>query len=141
MSRFTDGNGREWALRLTVGALSDVKSDTGFDLGTAIKSEQGLADLLFSDPAQLVSILWVLCEPVATARGVTPEDFARLFDGVTLGSAGEALLMAIADFFPRSRVGAAIKSNLQATLDRLDNLTIERINSISSSGPGNLQAS
>jgi len=123
-------------VRLTVGTLADVREATGFDLAKTIVSESDLSDLLFADPARLVAVLFVVCEPDVKARQVTPEEFAHLFVGPTLGGAGEALLGAIADFFPRSRVGAAIRANLTATLDRMDRMTIERIEAIASTSNG-----
>lgn len=134
MTRFKDFLGREWSLRLTVGALGQVRRETGADLGQAMRSDQALADLLFGDPATLVSVLWVLVAD--QAREVTPESFANGFDGPALERATEALLAAVADFFPRSKVGAALRASLGRTLERMDQAVIERLAQASSNSAG-----
>lgn len=136
MAVFTDAAGREWEVSLTVGDLADVRTATGFDLSGALRSEEGLVDLLFGDPARLVSVLWVLCEPAAVGTDVSPREFAHRFDGPTLEAAGEALLQAVADFFPRSRVGRAVRENLRATLDRMDEAAVAAITSRSKPSVG-----
>jgi hypothetical protein len=46
--------------------------------------------------------------------------WADLFDGPTVERASSAFLEAIADFFPRSRVGKAIKEDLPGMLEEMD---------------------
>ncbi len=125
--RFTDVAGRAWTLTLTVGSLIDVRRETGVDLAGALKSESALSDLIFGDPATLVSLLYVLCETQAKAAGVTPEQFGHGFDGRAVEAATEALLTAVADFFPRSRIGQAIRRNLAATMERAEDAAIRAI--------------
>lgn len=127
-SSFKDPDGIEWKLRLTVGAVTDVKAATGVDIGTVTKSDAAWVQFLFGDSEKLVALLWVLCEKQASERGVTPEAFARLFDGTTLEAAGSALAGAIADFFPRSRVAAAIRQSLGRILEAADEKGIAEIN-------------
>jgi hypothetical protein len=120
VASFKDADGREWKLRLTVGLLGDVRRDAGVDLGAAIKSPKDLAGILYADPADLVKVLWVLVEKQATDAGVSPEEFGHAFDGAAIERAGEALLEAVADFFPRSAIGRKIKSNLPKLLEQVD---------------------
>lgn len=136
MTRFKDCLGREWSLRITVGALGQVRREAGVDLGQAMRSDQALADLLFGDPATLVSVLWVLVSDQALGLEVSPDSFAHGFDGPALERATEALLAAVADFFPRSKVGQALRTSLGRTLERMDQAVIERLAQASSSSAG-----
>lgn len=120
MATFRDGKGRDWDLRLTVGTLTEVREATGVRLGDAFRDEAALAGLLFADPEQLGRVLWVVCRERAEAAGVTPEDFAAGFDGPALERAVEAFLGSVADFFPRSKVGAKIRESLPAVLEQMD---------------------
>lgn len=122
MSTFTDRYGKTHTVTLTVGSLADVKRKTGVDLSRALSDSGALADLLFTDPARLVSVLYVL-----TGSGGDADEFAHAFDGPTVERASEALMGAIADFFPRSRVGKAIRENLQGMLEEMDSKLINAL--------------
>jgi len=139
---FKDCKGREWTFRLTVGSLAEVREVAGVDLGAALRSEGAVAELLFSNPETLVKVFWALLYEQARDREhqVDPETFARGFDGPALEAATEALLGAIADFFPRSRVGRAIRENLTQTLERMDQTIIEAMTSTSNRPAGNSPA-
>ncbi len=126
MSKFVDCLAREWDLNLTVGSLADVRKQTSHDLGRSMRDEQGLMELLFSDPQALVEVLWVLCREQAEPD-ITPESFARGFNGATIEKAAEALLAAVADFFPRSRVGRALRERLPALLTQMDEAAVRAI--------------
>lgn len=128
MARFAVSGGREFTVRITVGKLAEVREETGIDLGKALASEGALADLMFGDPGRLVSVLYALCDDAAN---VTPEDFAHYFDGPTLERGTEALLTAVADFFPRSKVGKAIREDLAAVLAAMDDAAIAALRSFS----------
>jgi hypothetical protein len=119
VSKFTDHTGGSWELRLTVGSVSDVKRETGVNLALVSK-DTSWVDAIFGDPAKLVEMLHVLCEPQCKAADVTPELFAHRFDGATLEAAGIALADAIADFFPRSAVAAAVKKGLTRLMQTMD---------------------
>lgn len=136
MPKWTGSDGREWSIRLTVGSLGDVREKSGVDLGAALRSERDLADLIFGDPSALVRMLWVLIEDQAEGTGVGPIEFAHGFDGPALEAATEALLAAVADFFPRSKVGRAIRENLTQTLERLDRAIIAKLASLQSGSSG-----
>ena len=126
-SAFKDEKDRDWKLRLTVGLVAMVQRETGVDIGSVTKSDTAWVHFLFGDSAKLVEVLWVLCEKRASEIGVTPEEFGELFDGRTLEAAGKALAGAIADFFPRSRVAAAIGASLEQMLDATDELMVTQV--------------
>lgn len=120
MPTFTDNKGRAWEVRLTLGLLTEVREQAGVKLGEVLRTEQGLADFVFGDVETLGKVLWVLCREQAERQGVTPEDFAHGFGGDTIEKAVEAVLGSVADFFPRSKIGAAIRKNLALVLAKAD---------------------
>lgn len=124
---FTDLNGDEWKLRLTVGTLADLRRDAGLDLSRALRSADALAEVLFGDPENLAKALWVLCETQARERNLSPEDFAHRFDGPTIERATEALLAAVADFFPRTRVGQELRENQKKLLEAMDKTLVNGV--------------
>lgn len=137
MSTFFDCKGRDWKLSLTVGALADVRRHAGLDFGKVLRSQTDLIALLFDDPENLVKVLWVLVSARAEERKVTPEDFACGFDGPALEQATEALLQAIADFFPRSQVAKVLKAQLTERLKEMDQMVIRQMTGSTSNGsPG-----
>lgn len=128
MSQFTDRDGRTWSLGVTVGDLKPLR-EFGFDLNKIVGAGSGLGEILFAEPERLVGVLYHLCEKQAEKAGVTPEAFACLFDGPTIEAAGEALLEAVIDFSPRSRVARELKGRLKATLAAMDEELASRISS------------
>jgi hypothetical protein len=125
---FIDAVGRKWSVPLTVWHMRKINEELDVDISGAMKSGSALAQLLFGDVQQTVAILWILCEPQATAANVTPEEFGRGFDGATLEAAGEALLSAVAMFMPRSAIGTAVRDNLLGMLDQADAAGVKAIN-------------
>lgn len=128
VATYADRHGREWAISLTVGDFPRLKA-AGVDLGAVLRDGQALADLLFCDPERLGRAVWTLCETQAARAGVTPEQFADGLDGPALERLGEAMGEAIADFFPRSKVAAAIKGNVKASLEAADRAMVAALTS------------
>ena len=130
---FTDPDGREWKLRLTVGAVEEIKRETGVELGD--ENDQKWLELLLGRQATLVEVLAVLCERQMKEFGVPPEDFGHLFDGTTLASAGDALAAAVADFFPRSRISRALNERLARILDEAETRAVAELERRVASSP------
>jgi hypothetical protein len=126
-AEFVDCEGRCWKLRLTVGGVEEIKKSTGIELGN--EKDTGWVSLLFSQGAKLVEVLWHLVEKQAEKLGVTPEDFGYGFDGQTLEAAGNALGVAVADFFPRSRISQALKTRWAEILAKGEDQAIQAITS------------
>ena len=126
MATFTDGRGREWSLGFTLGDFPRLRA-AGIDLGAALKDGEAMAGLLFADPERLGRFAWLMVEKQAAERDVTPEGFADGFDGPALERLGEAVMEAVADFFPRSAVAAAIKGRQKAGLVAMDQAIIARM--------------
>jgi hypothetical protein len=86
-------------------------------------------------------VLWLLVGGQAP-EGYGPEQFARGFDGATIGTATESLLQSVADFFPRLAISQALKESYQALLERMDEVVVAQIRQATSKAcAGNSQAS
>lgn len=132
MATFVDKASGCWPFELDFGLLADVKREAGVDLAAAMASPERLFAVAFGEPGAIVATLWVLCDPAA--RGVTPEAWARLFNGAALESAATALVEAVVDFSPRSGVAAAVRNRLPEILGRMDAAAIAAIDRALSSG-------
>ena len=128
MASFRDAKGREWVIRIDVGALLDVQERTGLDLPQLMRSDEVLTEFLFGDATQPVRALWVLCEEQAKELGLNERGFMRLFDGPTLEAATEALLKSVANFSPRSKIGAAMARTTTEMMEALDRKAIAALN-------------
>lgn len=100
---FKDGGGREWPIRITVNTIKRVKDapDLQFDL-LNIADQSAIARLI-DDPALLVDVLCEVLRPLIESRSMTDADFGEMFYGDILSHAVDALMKAIADFFPSAR--------------------------------------
>ena len=119
MSKFRDAEGREWKLSLTVGMVTRLRTDAGFELGKASSADR-LGEMLFANPETVARVLWVMIERQAEPLGVTPEAFADGLDGPTIEAASTAILEAIIDFFHRAQPAAAMKNKLPEVLGKMD---------------------
>lgn len=117
MAMFKDSIGREWLVKVTVDAIEKVR-EIGVDLGdisAATIRQLALDDVL------LVRTLWLICEPQADTKGITPETFGEAMCGDPLEEAFEALRRSLDDFFPsrkrqfwRKAVEAELKTQANA---------------------------
>lgn len=126
MPVFKDQTNREWVLRLDAPKIAAVRRDCGVDLaaldGTAIER-------LRDDPVLLVNSLWVLCRSQAGA-GTSDQMFGESLVGDAIDRATDALIEAIADFFPTRRKEMLLKlaaqqkeTREQALADAVERLT------------------
>ncbi len=115
MAKFRDADGREWAVRLTLGALPRLK-DAGLDLSAAVQA--GALDIGgLDDPDTLGRVLWVLLEPQAEKAGYTPERLAGAMDGPAIYAARLAFAEALADFSHPPEVAAALRRRIPAAAE------------------------
>lgn len=128
MASFRDSKGNEWIINIDVGALLDVKERTGLDLPQLMRSDEVLTDFLFGDATKPVQALWVLCEEQAKERGIVERKFYRLFDGPTLEAATESLVVSVANFSQRSKIGAAMAKTTKQMLAALDRRAMAELN-------------
>ncbi len=101
MATFTDAENRDWVLSIDVNALRRVRKRCDVKLMDTLGGET--LGRLAEDPVLLVDVLYVLVEPEARERDVSPEAFGRALVGDALDAAVEALLEALADFCPSRR--------------------------------------
>jgi hypothetical protein len=131
----------EWKVNLTIGLLGDIKRETGIDLAHIFTDGEKLAEVMFSDTLKIVDAIWLICEPQATAAGVTQEQFLRTLDGEALDAATHAMLLGMTDFFPKARGREAMKRNLPRAMQRMtekSNEVMEKgLRSMFSDTPGN----
>lgn len=99
MPSFKDCNNKEWLVAVDGPLVREVRQELGVDL---IASDASQFVRLQSDPILLVDVLWVLCREQAGDK-VSARDFGRALKGDAIQFATDALLRAIADFFPRGR--------------------------------------
>lgn len=128
-----DYTGHEWRLLVTYGSAKRVKEETGVNLALAGAGATEWVDALFTDPGKLVGVLWELCAEQARAANVTAEQFGERFDGPTLDGAGNALMEAVADFFPRSRIAQAIREKLPQVVAKAETEAIARLEQLTAS--------
>ncbi|MBX3397486.1 MAG: hypothetical protein KF873_01985 [Gemmataceae bacterium] len=127
MAQYVDKAGETWTVDLDFGLIKQIQKETGVDFAAAMDGRgAGLSELLFAqDPGRLVAVLYVVCE--AENKGLSPEEWARRFNGPAIEAASEALIEAVADFFPRSRVGRAIKERLPKAMAAMDERAIREL--------------
>lgn len=133
MAKFTDHTECEWRVLLTYGSAKRVKEATGVNLALAGQGAVEWVDALFNDPGVLVGVLWELCAEQAQRANVTPEQFGERFDGATLDAAGNALLEAVADFFPRSRIAQALREKLPQVIAKAEAEAVAKLEHLTAS--------
>lgn len=127
MASFADRNNKSWNLSLTVGHLPVLKETYSLDLNKAVRSQEDFASLFDLAPQDLVGILYHVCEEAIEKAGLSPEDWAHLFDGETIERATEALAEAVLSFFPRQKIAQAMKGNLRKALEKMDAQAVKQI--------------
>lgn len=126
MQSFQAG-GHEWKIpALTVGLVQDVNEATGFNLYAAAEKGGEFIEMLLS-PFTIAGVLWTLCEPQAKELKVDERAFARGLTSTAIEAAGEALLEAVLDFFPRAKAATALKASLRNKMDNLDSALIAHL--------------
>jgi hypothetical protein len=114
MTTFRDDADREWAIKLNIGTVERVRKAPGsqfnlYDTASLVTptganaddpaERKPLAEALASDLPLFWELLWCLCEPQATARQVTPEQFGEAMAGRCLLAARNAFRDEWSDFF------------------------------------------
>lgn len=140
MAAFTDAAGRKWTLRITMADLARLK-EAGLDVAAVVNDPTKLRDL-GGDFERLGRVLWEICW--ADHASITPEEFARGFDGPTLFEASGAIEEAIWDFSRPPQVAKKFAELRGEAIARIANEAAESLASIlsgSSDKGGNLPAS
>ena len=103
MRKFTDTDGREWILKLTVGVIEKVKAKLNIDLLDPITEERQvvveLSPFSAGNIATFCKLLALLCENQFEANQISSTSFADILDMATLKAAYEAFFEEWSDFF------------------------------------------
>lgn len=103
MPSFTDANGREWNVSITVEELAAVKDALDVHLTKLVDEDIAKLFALVADPIECVNVLWVVCRSQAESRGIDQRQFARGFSGEAFEQAGRCLIRAVFNFFQPGR--------------------------------------
>lgn len=139
MSQFKDANGRTWTLNVHVGSIKRTRDATGVDI-TKLYGED--AAKVFADIVLTVNVLYMLVKPQADEAGISDEQFGEGLVGDAIERAHDALMDAVADFFPSStrpllvkmkqkghEVGNVMTKRAARLLDQLADELIEKAES------------
>lgn len=99
MRNFTDNKGGNWSINITVREVKELRA-IGIDI--MAQDGSGIAQLA-GDVEILVNALYCLCKKQADEKGVSADDFLSLFGGDSIEAAVNAMMEAVADFFPSAR--------------------------------------
>lgn len=116
MSKFTDASGNEWSIEFDCFVLDKVRKESEVDLAEV--SAGGLL-AVERDVTALGRVLVVAVEEQRSQRGMSPRDFLKVIRGDALSRAREAVLDALADFFPASE-WSVMQSNLTTRKNQPD---------------------
>ena len=90
--------GKDWILTVDVPAIELVRATCGVDLGARNCSQ---FELLTGDAVLAARVLWQLVRQQAESAGVSEDAFLKSLSGDAGDVAGEKLLEAVIDFFPK----------------------------------------
>jgi hypothetical protein len=76
--KFEDKTGQAWEIELTIGAVTNLRKNTRFNLYEPFGGEPPLIAVLYDDPESLFELLVHLLEGQLKTRGLTAEQFGAL---------------------------------------------------------------
>lgn len=120
MHTFRDKAGGEWVVEITVATVKRVKGLAGVDLLAIGDEAENLLQRLATDPVALVDVLYAVCHPQITERGLDGDGFADLFSGDSIEAAAAALLEELIGFFQNPRDRAIMTAALGKTRAAMD---------------------
>jgi hypothetical protein len=100
MATFTDGEGRRWSVRVSLGALRDLEEAAGFPVLAAIADRDRLREQILGRAEIVAQALYFAVREEAERRNVTQADFERSVSGPALGQACQAFFDALVECFP-----------------------------------------
>jgi len=117
MATFKDNNGRDWSVRIDLGAIRRIKDQTGVNLAvldSVFDSE--IIQKLFLDQLFQGELLYAILQPGEKFSSIFALDnWLAEIDGTPMEQAGKALREALSDFIQRgqAQAGKALKKLLQ----------------------------
>jgi len=104
MGSFVDAEGNRYTPRVTAWTIAQFEEATGVGIIEAAGDPGGLAKVMRSI-SRVMRLAYLACDREAAQRGVSYEDFCRMFDGAELAGLSEAMGEALANFFPAESAG------------------------------------
>lgn len=111
--KFTDNAGDEWLVFIDTRTVRAARKELGYDL-MATFTERKLLELA-GDPPLVVDLVYLACREQCDQRGVSDREFGKRLVGDSVEHASDALLRALADFFPTAK-----RRVLEKILDKAD---------------------
>lgn len=102
MMIFSDSDGRVWHLRLSLGAVMDLRDELGIDLMHPESGDPPLIARLSTDELLLGQVICSLLADQFDTHGLDAWQVRRSFDGATLLAAATAFWKELEDFFRQS---------------------------------------
>lgn len=134
MASFKDNTGREWPIEITIGTVKRVRQRLSVDIPGLIANKMVPLGELLADPVKFVDVLYVICSDRMRTlpETVSDEEFGAAMGGDAIGSAADAFLEALVDFFPpRERPGlAAILATARRLGEEVQTAQIEKLASL-----------
>ncbi|MCA9072402.1 MAG: hypothetical protein KDA84_25935 [Planctomycetaceae bacterium] len=119
MAIFTDINGREWLVNITIGTMQRIKNRLAFDL---LNLDEDSLHRLNVDPMLLCDVIWMTVQEEAKEENISATAFARSLAGDVFDVCAEALVNALIEFFPKPETsgGKSPGNPEQPPVDRWD---------------------
>lgn len=126
MAKFSDNAGGEWVVEITYADYLALKRDTALDLDKIDGGERGIATLLqevvYGDARALVPVMERLLGAQVVKSALSVDQFHERFSPEVAARAGEALFLAVLDFF-HPRRAEPIRAKLGEKLKAIDTST------------------
>ena len=128
MANFTDSEGREWPIIMTVGKAARLKKQFNLDFVAALYD----VDIAYKIIGKLCQSLDRFCEVIHTAAGaeIHLDEFMDGLGGEDIAAAFEALDQSFTDFYPpgKREMVARTKANMKASLENEQENIMEELN-------------
>ncbi len=101
VKQFTDSNGRDWSISITISQVKKLRDRCDVDLVADNLGET--LQQLGSDPVALCDCIYNLCEDQIEKAGLSPEQFGEALAGDSIDAATDAFLDALVEFTPKKK--------------------------------------
>lgn len=120
MKTFTDKEGGEWNIEVTIGSLSRARDLLSINLGD-LRIIADVASRLRFDDVFVADVAWALCKPQCDSKRINREKFCELLGPDSIAAISNGIGAELSDFFrdstARQTAKAAIElSNQNASL-------------------------
>jgi len=101
VKNFTDANGRDWSISITIAQVKKLRDKCDVDL-VADNLGETLTQI-GNDPVALCDCIYTLCEDQIEKAGLSPEQFGEALAGDSIDDATDAFLDALVEFTPKKK--------------------------------------